>query len=863
MPSLQAVRRRSSTHPMDSLTCMICSFLFERLSLEDLETMKAEGCRWFSEGAEEEEETRDDVLRLVDALGKVEKGVEHRHHGTGMGATARKEAAKRDSVIAGMLEHELSRDGFGMNHTYWIALMAVYGRTGDVKKMECIFDALDKEISLPARVVQAAYWTVIRVFLHEGRNERALFWYRKMLKDPRAPPATTPIVRSIITATCKAMPKESAKVLIEFEDANAAIKPPTADIYTPLTASLLRHKEWHVALLLLHRLLDRSEGGPVPWELLTEAVEQGCAAVSPSSVHGGGAMGRPGSVKDEILGRLWRCRDLDVVLGAMDEVRGVQPQSLPDVNGEADEGIKLLLLPKEETAPLRPVDDQRDGIGIGKQTFKCCPRRLLEEERLASAVLDCYVRFAHSTSTYIRGSFSRLRDSHRNEASPKLPCLRTSLRSAIRSFVIVQNQRIKILTEEFVSAISSNPLSGLDGDSDVFDRLLDSMRQQPLYRISRVVTHTMLMVFLYLERDLRNLRKLPVGDRAKEAGYPTSRLWPHLRLLAEMRRVGVEPNVSDYNAILNNLFTLGFFEDALILFHRFPVKRDVVTFTTAVTGLATSQVFSHFFFPVVRELMTPNAIKGKIDNVAFSAILNALGNHAGVDGKRRLAFTVQVFDSMKRFGVSPDLVTLNTLLSIYMKHGDLDGLVRVYRKMVADGIRPDVYTISILTSALCGKGHVESLPILLPSCVRRRAKRANRRIPLNRGRQNLGTKTMKLTPTGIVNACREAHIDLDLVAYGALSTACSRMEANGGVAAERVLAAMKRDGVQPNARIFGPLILAQKRKDIALKILGEMVDSGVDPDSGCLNALAVHGVGFGEIKRFWEERRQATSKLTP
>jgi len=55
-------------------------------------------------------------------------------------------------------------------------------------------------------------------------------------------------------------------------------------------------------------------------------------------------------------------------------------------------------------------------------------------------------------------------------------------------------------------------------------------------------------------------------------------------------------------------------------------------------------------------------------------------------------------------GMKPNLITFNTLLSLYAKMGDIAGAEKVWEEMISIGLKPDLISFNTLLSLFAKKG---------------------------------------------------------------------------------------------------------------------------------------------------------------
>ncbi|KAK4755629.1 hypothetical protein SAY87_009386 [Trapa incisa] len=222
----------------------------------------------------------------------------------------------------------------------------------------------------------------------------------------------------------------------------------------------------------------------------------------------------------------------------------------------------------------------------------------------------------------------------------------------------------------------------------------------------------------------------------------------------------------------------------------------------------------NFLFSVFRR---SNGHGGGIQDKLFNSLIRSYGQ-AGLFQE-----SVKLFENMKAMGVSPSVVTFNSLFLILLKRGRTNKVKALYDEMLTTyGVHPDTYTFNILIRGFC----------------------------MN-----------KMVDEGFHFFKKMSRFDVepDVVTYNILVDGLCRE--GKVVIASNVVKGMRKKSrdLNPNVVTYTTLVRGFCSKgeiDEALKVVQEMIDQGLKPNDVTYNTL-VKGLGeaqkFGKIKEILDE----------
>ena len=211
---------------------------------------------------------------------------------------------------------------------------------------------------------------------------------------------------------------------------------------------------------------------------------------------------------------------------------------------------------------------------------------------------------------------------------------------------------------------------------------------------------------------------------------------------------------------------------------------------------------------------------------AYTAVISACSQEimqsGSVKNRRRqlvlLERAFSVLEEMRQAQIEPDLAVYNVILSACGRAGEIQRLRDVYRAMESRGYAPDVATYGTLVSVLAKNGRPE---------------------------EALETYQRALME-GKANSVR---------LFGAAIEACADLGTRGAVLAREVWEEMHRQGLRPDAQLFGALIrVAGRAGDVehAFEAFDDMRNSGLEPTREIRSILIQACVQGGQVQRGFE-----------
>ncbi|KAJ3167533.1 hypothetical protein HK101_011752 [Irineochytrium annulatum] len=321
--------------------------------------------------------------------------------------------------------------------------------------------------------------------------------------------------------------------------------------------------------------------------------------------------------------------------------------------------------------------------------------------------------------------------------------------------------------------------------------------------------------------------------------------------LKQMRTYGVKPSIETFNVMLTGLTSLGDVATAMELFDCMPHEPDIVSYNIIMHALAPDrsdrEAGNEGNLTKMQEVRTlfqrlvdgsekkasgerghrhsrskgRNAAELKPDVVGFTTLMNA---YARGDAYPNTDEINKLFAEMIGKGVIPDVICLSVLMLCCVRSGRKREAVDIYRMMVITfRLRPDLKTLTILWMALPGSEYTleseltahNSLPVPKMGTTFL-ASTGDLYRPATSGdlRDRVGTddfmpiryELVEMAPRGVRKAMTMLDIKPDLIGYGMLMTSLARLR--DGKTAVEMLAVMVEDGVKPNGRVCGAVLLA-------------------------------------------------------
>ncbi|XP_068668911.1 pentatricopeptide repeat-containing protein At3g61520, mitochondrial-like [Aristolochia californica] len=173
------------------------------------------------------------------------------------------------------------------------------------------------------------------------------------------------------------------------------------------------------------------------------------------------------------------------------------------------------------------------------------------------------------------------------------------------------------------------------------------------------------------------------------------------QLLAEMRDMGVKPNVVTFGILKNYLCKSCRVDEVLQVFDK--MTRDNNVGTKPVTLIFNTLINDLCKVGRPEEglvlLDKIGSLYGSCSNtVTFNCLIDGFFNAGNTDESFKL------FTQMMELGISPNEITLNTIIDGMCKH---DRAMQLFREMINNGLSPDSITYFTLISGLSHTGNLE------------------------------------------------------------------------------------------------------------------------------------------------------------
>ncbi|CAN1152273.1 Putative pentatricopeptide repeat-containing protein At1g13630 [Linum perenne] len=280
-----------------------------------------------------------------------------------------------------------------------------------------------------------------------------------------------------------------------------------------------------------------------------------------------------------------------------------------------------------------------------------------------------------------------------------------------------------------------------------------------------------------------------------------------LKLCEEMVSKGLQLNVLSLSVLLCSLCKIGETDEALKLLYAVEdngLKPDLVTYSVLIHGLCKQgEVYNAI---QVYNKMCSNRISPS--SIEHCDILRSFRDKGMLHEAR------DYFDSLVSANdYKLDIVVYNVMIDAYVKHGDIQGALQLYRQITEKGVFPNIVTFNSLIYGLCINGMMDQATGLLQT------------IKLH------GLLPNAVTYTTIMNA----------------------YAGNGDVSNVLVLLQeMKRNKTNPSHITYTVLIKAcckEWKLQEALHFLEEMKSEGLTPDAITYNIIIVHFCKVKELSR--------------
>uniref|UniRef100_A0A803KMQ3 Pentatricopeptide repeat-containing protein n=1 Tax=Chenopodium quinoa TaxID=63459 RepID=A0A803KMQ3_CHEQI len=159
-----------------------------------------------------------------------------------------------------------------------------------------------------------------------------------------------------------------------------------------------------------------------------------------------------------------------------------------------------------------------------------------------------------------------------------------------------------------------------------------------------------------------------------------------INLFSAMKIEGIQPDVVTYTSLVRGFYNSGFREEA---------KDGLVVEAEAILRHMTDK-------GVAPDITVLYLMKGITpDVVTYNTLID------GLCKTNRLTLARELFTDMQAHGVTPDVFTYNSLLDCLCKSAQLDEAVALLEDMEDTGIKPDIVTYNILIDSLCKAGQLE------------------------------------------------------------------------------------------------------------------------------------------------------------
>ena len=329
-------------------------------------------------------------------------------------------------------------------------------------------------------------------------------------------------------------------------------------------------------------------------------------------------------------------------------------------------------------------------------------------------------------------------------------------------------------------------------------------------------------------------------------------------VLLEMNKLNILPSLVTYNTLLDSYIRSNMVEQAWILFEQLKKTEntpDRFTFTTMINCIKKSPVIE---LQKAFELLEEYKVSSVPDRVIYNCLLDVcvsandfekaeevlnemktMGNLFRLDDisfnilikasckAKNLKKAVSFFEDMKSEGISPTIITYNSLLDTFVKAGKMDIVWKLYDAMLNDNIKADPYTYSILINGIKSTSKKEDI-----------------------------TKIDSLYQ----NLIKQPEFKYDQVIYNSI------IDAYVGFSdfnrAFQVFQEMKKVGIKPTTITFNILIKGyglSNQLDMAFNIFKEMEKYGIKKNEitfGCLIEACVKNHQIEKAYKILEEMKE-------
>lgn len=305
-----------------------------------------------------------------------------------------------------------------------------------------------------------------------------------------------------------------------------------------------------------------------------------------------------------------------------------------------------------------------------------------------------------------------------------------------------------------------------------------------------------------------------------------------LRVLQRMPEWGITPDIYSYNSVINGLRKSRMMEEAFDLVARMeiaagdppiegrqphgnikradePVRPDLVTFNTLISGLAASDEPNLSRAYAVHKHMVEGGIEG--NEVTYNALMATAARAKRVDA----AFSL--YREMKAKELEPNCECYTTLITLCGQVGQVERAFRIHADMIENKVQPTVVSFNALLTAL------------------------------RRGDKKLGADVA----LEVVSVMKKTEgCDPDVITYSTVIDALGRDGRFKEI--KELLDEMISSGVQPNLVTYTTLVSAMARNgdlDGAAVVLREMEEAGFEPNVYTFSCMVTGAARHNKFER--------------
>ncbi|KAI0375305.1 hypothetical protein BV20DRAFT_260866 [Pilatotrama ljubarskyi] len=176
-----------------------------------------------------------------------------------------------------------------------------------------------------------------------------------------------------------------------------------------------------------------------------------------------------------------------------------------------------------------------------------------------------------------------------------------------------------------------------------------------------------------------------------------------VRLWDDMLKLGVKPDISAWNALLDGYGNMRSLNATLktweVMMHAPGVKPDALSYRALISALFTAEKIDEAlerFRAFEREYLKKDVPAE--ESSAVLAVYNTTIYHLLFVSREEDAKAIK--KKMEDIGPKPDITTYNTFLRYYGRKGELKTMAQVLQELEPAGVKANIYTFSTLLSAL-------------------------------------------------------------------------------------------------------------------------------------------------------------------